>query len=128
MNIKRFLKQMTIEDKARLLCGTTPFSIGGFEFSAGFIPEVGMQDGGTGINLEHLLSRMFKEPPKEYRPEEIFHVIVYFYDPEKLTRNEKIIRAKLSEMLTEFRGGIDIAPGCYPIGFNVESESHFRYG
>jgi len=121
MNIKRFLKQMTIEDKARLLCGTTPFSIGGFESSAGFIPEVGMQDGGTGINLEHLLSRMFKEPPKEYRPEEIFHVIVYFYDPEKLTRNEKIIRAKLSEMLTEFRGGIDIAPGCYPPGILLAS-------
>ena len=60
MNIKKILKQMTIEDKARLLCGTTPFTIGGFESSAGFIPELGMQDGGTGINLEHLLSRRLK--------------------------------------------------------------------
>ena len=54
MDTKKCLKKMTVADKARLLCGTTPFSIGGFESAAGFIPELNMQDGGTGINFEHL--------------------------------------------------------------------------
>ena len=31
MNTKKYLKKMTIEDKARLLCGTGAFWIGGIQ-------------------------------------------------------------------------------------------------
>ena len=54
MDIKKTVSEMTVADKARLLCGTSPFSIGGFESAAGTVPELNMQDGGTGINFEHL--------------------------------------------------------------------------
>ena len=62
MNTKKFLKKMTIEDKAKLLCGTGPFSIGGFESAAGPVPELSMQDGGTGLNHQHFFQRLMKEP------------------------------------------------------------------
>ena len=57
MNTKKILKQMTTEDKARLLCGTTPNSIGGFESKVGSIPVLALQDGGTGINFMHVFGR-----------------------------------------------------------------------
>ena len=70
MNTKKFLKKMTIEDKAKLLCGTGPFSIGGFESAAGPVPELVMQDGGTGLNHQHFFQRLIKEPPKDINPME----------------------------------------------------------
>ena len=45
---------MPIEDKARLLCGRSPFSVGGLECEGIKIPVLNMQDGGTGINYEQL--------------------------------------------------------------------------
>ena len=61
MNTRKFLKQMTTEDKARLLCGTGRFSIGGFESAAGYVPELVMQDGGTGVNHQHLTDRKVED-------------------------------------------------------------------
>ena len=118
MNTKKILKKMTTEDKARLLCGTTPNSIGGFETQAGSIPVLALQDGGTGINFMHLASRgvIDMEIIKKYRPDEGFNVLLNFYDPEKLTENEKNLRREANDFLTEFKGGIDEAPGCYPPG------------
>ena len=69
MNIKRFLNKMTVADKARLLCGTTSFSIGGFESAAGPIPELNLQDGGTGINYEQLFTYFHTDISKDYSPE-----------------------------------------------------------
>ena len=91
MNTKKILKQMTTEDKARLLCGTTPNSIGGFESQAGFIPVLALQDGGTGINFMHLFGRgiFSMEMLSKYSMEEGFRVLTNFYELDKLTDNEK---------------------------------------
>lgn len=67
MNTRKFLKQMTTEDKARLLCGTGRFSIGGFESAAGYVPELVMQDGGTGVNHQHLTDRKVEDKLAELR-------------------------------------------------------------
>ena len=116
MNAKKFLKKMTVEDKARLLCGTGPFWIGGFESEAGPVPELAMQDGGTGINHQHFFQRLFREPPKDVNPEEGMHVFFNFYEPEKLSGSEKLIRKNMMDKITEYRGGIDVGPGSYPPG------------
>lgn len=116
MNTKKFLGKMTIEDKARLLCGTGPFSVGGFESAAGFVPELVMQDGGTGINHQHLFQRLIKDASKGYSSGEGMRVFTYFYDEEKLSKREKELHEKVSGMLTQYRGGIKAAPGCYPPG------------
>ena len=121
MNTKKFLKKMTIEDKARLLCGTGPFSIGGFESAAGPVPELVMQDGGTGLNHQHFFQRLMKEPPKDINPQEGMHVFFNFYEPDKLTKREKEIREDIISKITEYRGGISDAPGCYPPGILLAS-------
>ncbi len=121
MNIKKFLKNMTVEDKARLLCGTSDFTIGGFQSAAGFVPELSMQDGGTGINHQHFFQRLFREPPKDVDPNEGMHVFFNFYEPEKLTKKEKAIRENIYSTMTEYKGGIDAAPGCYPPGILLAS-------
>ena len=121
MNTKKFLKKMTIEDKAKLLCGTGPFSIGGFESAAGPVPELVMQDGGTGLNHQHFFQRFVKEPPKDINPMEGMHVFFNYYEQDKLTKREKEIRSSFNSKITEYRGGIDEAPGCYPPGILLAS-------
>lgn len=121
MNTKKFLKKMTIEDKAKLLCGTGLFSIGGFESAAGPVPELAMQDGGTGLNHQHFFQRLMKELPKDINPVEGMHVFFNYYEPDKLTESEKEIRAGFNKKITEYRGGIDAAPGCYPPGILLAS-------
>ena len=121
MNTKKFLKKMTLEDKAKLLCGTGPFSIGGFESAAGPVPELAMQDGGTGLNHQHFFQCFMKEPPKDINPQEGMHVFFNFYEPDKLTAREKEIRQNFISKITEYRGGIDEAPGCYPPGILLAS-------
>ena len=121
MNTKRFLSKMSLADKARLLCGTTAFSIGGFESEAGFVPELNMQDGGTGINYEHTLVHLFNNVTSAYSYGELDNVIHYFYETDKLSKSEKELRDKLQKCLTEYRGGIDVAPGCYPPGILLAS-------
>lgn len=116
MDTEKTLKQMTVADKARLLCGTSPFSIGGFESSCGFIPELNMQDGGTGVNHGHLFSRLFRNPPEDYTTAELMHMLFSFYEPENLTEREKKLRDRAEAYLTEYRCGINEAPGCYPPG------------
>lgn len=121
MNTKSFLKKMTVEDKARLMCGTTPFSIGGFESAAGFIPEMNIQDGGTGINYEHTLIHLFNNVTSAYSYGELDNVIHFFYETDKLSKSEKELRDKLQNCLVEYRDGIDVAPGCYPPGIVLGS-------
>ena len=47
MNIDLILTQMPLEDKARLICGRSPFSVGGIKAGEYEIPVLYMQDGGT---------------------------------------------------------------------------------
>lgn len=116
MNTKSFLNQMTTADKARLLCGTSPFSLGGFEASCGFIPELNIQDGGTGINHGHLFTHLFGKEAEDHITGELMDVLYSYYEPQKLTKKEKELRDRAEAVLNEYRGGIDIAPGCYPPG------------
>ena len=88
MNTKSFLRKMTVADKARLLCGTGPFTIGGFESSAGPVPELAMQDGGTGINHQHLFRRLVKASPKEIGEEGMN--VASGKDGRKITREEAL--------------------------------------
>jgi len=121
MDPKKFLKKMTVADKARLLCGTKPFAAGGFESAAGYIPVLNMQDGGTGINFEQLFPNIFTSPPEGYTHEEAYRVIQFFYKTGSLTPKERVLRDKLNEELTKYRDGIDAAPGCYPPGILLAS-------
>lgn len=121
MNTKSFLKKMSVADKARLLCGTTQFSIGGFESEAGFVPEMNMQDGGTGINYEHTLIHLFNNVTSAYSYGELDNVIHFFYETDRLSKSEKELRGKLQKCLVEYRNGIDAAPGCYPPGILLGS-------
>ena len=121
MNTKKFLKAMTVEDKARLLCGSSDFIIGGFQSAAGYIPELSMQDGGTGINHQHFFQRLFREPPKDEDPVAGMHVFFNFYEPGKLTEKEKAIRENTKSAMTEYRCGIDAGPGSYPPGILLAS-------
>ncbi|MBQ1570776.1 MAG: hypothetical protein IIZ78_06615, partial [Clostridiales bacterium] len=121
MNTKKFLKAMTVEDKARLLCGSSDFIIGGFQSAAGYVPELSMQDGGTGINHQHFFQRLFREPPKDEDPVAGMHVFFNFYEPEKFTKKEKALRDRINAAMTEYRCGIDAAPGSYPPGILLAS-------
>ncbi len=112
---------MTVADKARLLCGTSPFSIGGFEASCGYIPELNIQDGGTGVNHGHLFTHLFGKEAEERITGELMDVLYKYYEPEKLTKQEMELRTKAKAVLTEYRNGIDIAPGCYPPGIVLGS-------
>lgn len=119
MNAKKMLKKMTVAEKARLLCGTKFCSFGGIETSAGLIPEVQIQDGGTGINFEHLSfhSRIDKDNLlKQYSKDEASHVIHHFYEKGVFTQHEQELREYLNKELIDHRDGLDCAPGCYPPG------------
>lgn len=118
-NLDVFLGKMTLADQARLLCGTHFCTFGGFDTEAGYIPEIRIQDGGTGINYSHLLNHPLfytEEIQKEYREEELDRVCHHFYEKEVLTEHEQTLQQKLNQMLRELREGISCAPGCYPPG------------
>nr|MCR5288091.1 hypothetical protein [Saccharofermentans sp.] len=117
MDIDLILANMTIEDKARLICGRSPFSVGGMDE----IPVLYMQDGGTGINYEQLFQDRENGEADGFSAEEAFRVIRLFYHTEELTEHEKILREKISQRLAEIKGNITSAPGCYPPGILLGS-------
>ncbi|MBO4450151.1 MAG: glycoside hydrolase family 3 C-terminal domain-containing protein [Clostridiales bacterium] len=112
MNIDLILAKMPMEDKARLVCGRSPFSVGGMDE----IPVLYMQDGGTGINYEQLFQDRRGDEADGFTPEECFHVIRNLYKTEELSDHELALREKNTERLAEIKGNITSAPGCYPPG------------
>ena len=116
MDIDLALKKMPLEDKARLLCGRSPFSIGGIECEGSSIPALYIQDGGTGINFEQLFQDRQNGEAEGFSAEEIRRVISLFYRTDELTDHEKELREKISQRLTQIKGNIESAPGCYPPG------------
>ena len=112
MNIDLILANMPVEDKARLICGRSPFSVGGMDE----IPVLYMQDGGTGINYEQLFQDRRGDEADGFTPEECFHVIRNYYRTEELSDHELVLREKITERLAEIKGNITSAPGCYPPG------------
>ena len=117
MNIDLILARMPVEDKARLLCGRSPFSVGGMDE----IPVLYMQDGGTGINYEQLFQDRRGDEADGFTPEECFHVIRRFYHTEEFSDHELILREKITARLAEIKGNITSAPGCYPPGILLGS-------
>ena len=116
MNTDLILANMPLEDKARLLCGSSPFSAGGMRSGGMDIPVLNMQDGGTGINYEQLFQDRRSGEDEGFTPEEAYRVTRLFFRTDELTQNEKALREKISQRLNEIKGGIKSAPGCYPPG------------
>ncbi len=116
MNIDLILTQMPLEDKARLICGRSPFSVGGIKAGEYEIPVLYMQDGGTGINYEQFFQDRRGDETDGFTPAECFRVVRLFYRTDELTAHEKILREKISLKLNELKGHIKSAPGCYPPG------------
>ena len=75
MNIDLILANMPLEDKARLVCGRSPFSVGGMDE----IPVLYIQDGGTGINYEQLFQDRENGEADGFSAEEAFRVIRLFF-------------------------------------------------
>ncbi|MBO4450169.1 MAG: glycoside hydrolase family 3 protein, partial [Clostridiales bacterium] len=117
MDIDLILANMPLEDKAGLLCGSSPFSVGGIDG----IPVLYMQDGGTGINYEQLFQDRQRDETEGFTPEECFHVIRRFYHKDELSDHELILREKITARLAEIKGNITSAPGCYPPGIVLGS-------
>lgn len=116
MDIDLILAKMPLEDKARLICGRSPFSVGGMEVCGMDIPVLNMQDGGTGINYEQLFQDRQNGEADGFSAEEAFRVIRLFFHAEELTDHEKLLREKISQRLDEIKGSIKSDPGCYPPG------------
>lgn len=122
MKKRNMLSQMTIEEKAKLVCGGSFF--GTNKIDRLNIPEIQFLDGGTGLNFEQLFGhimekchREFVEEYGEYSRSVLTRVIDNFYDTEKLTEQIEIsLREFLAEKLEDILDGEEFAPGCYPPG------------
>ena len=100
MDIDLALKKLPLEDKARLICGRSPFSIGGIKCEGVDIPVLYIQDGGTGINYEQLFQDLSEGEAEGFAPEEIRRVISRFFRTDELTDHEKILRERRSNRLS----------------------------
>ena len=116
MDTDLILTKMPLEDKARLICGRSPFSVGGIKVGDYEIPVLYMQDGGTGINYEQYFQDRRGDETDGFTPAECFRVVRLFYRVDELTDHEKILREKISLKLNKLKGHITSAPGCYPPG------------
>ena len=114
MDIDRVFSDMTVLEKAQLLCGASSFSLR--EFKELGIPRLNFLDGGTGINFEQLFPDRYQDLLDEYTPEEADHVITRFYKQDLLTDKEKELRERIADRLSKIKGNITAAPGCYPPG------------
>ncbi len=140
---------MTIEEKARVVCGISNFSVAGVP-SQGVL-GIKVLDGGTGINYEQLIGDLFtswRENPRDEEEKELMqnqnageerNVIANYFHPEKLTERERAlwrkVRAYLKEQLEKnttnsmatlsmSENGGDMAPdlmapACFPAGMSL---------
>jgi len=125
MSDNRFLekiKEMTTEEKARLLCGFSLFRTLGND--AHGIPSMQLLDGGTGMNFEQLFGDWFADlaAADGFSREELDNVAHYFFDKEELSENERKLRRRIEAGLLERLGLDEVpAPGCYPPGILLGS-------
>ena len=109
--IKTILEQMTIEEKADMVCGASNFCTA--DASRYGVPAIRMLDGGTGINYEQLIADMilsWRTNPrdeeeawlmKDFSATEERNVIFDYFRPDKLTEKETKVWKKVREYLKE---------------------------
>lgn len=109
--IKTILEQMTIEEKADMVCGASNFCIA--DASRYGVPAIRMLDGGTGINYEQLIADLilsWRTNPrdeeeawlmKNFSATEERNVIFDYFRPDKLTEKETKVWKKVREYLKE---------------------------
>ena len=121
MHMYNKLKEMTLEEKARLVCGATFFGMAGIPRLD--IPRMQLLDGGTGMNFEQLFGDMADLHELKVDSTNgmvgstvLMHVIEYFFEPEKLTEEECKLHAWIMEHLEKNLNGVSYAPGCFPPG------------
>lgn len=121
-NVQDIIKNMTLEEKAKLVNGATFFGSAAIERLG--VPRMQLLDGGTGMNFEQLFGD-FTHVDK-YCEENLIgssalvNVIDSYYEPEKLLDENKElydwITEKLNARMDSTIGTTDYAPGCYPPG------------
>lgn len=122
------IAQMSLFEKASLVCGDTPF--GTKELKSHNILKMLFLDGGTGMNFEQLFgeltARSMTSSADDVNQDTqtvggmtsslmLKHVIDYYYDEEKLSDGERQLREWINDRLEEFCGD-DYVPGCFPPG------------
>ena len=107
--IKTILEQMTIEEKADMVCGASNFCTA--DASRYGVPAIRMLDGGTGINYEQLIADLilsWRINPrdeeeawlmKDFSATEERNVIFDYFRPDKLTEKETKVWKKVREYL-----------------------------
>lgn len=114
-------KQMTLEDKAKLVNGATFFGMAGIERLQ--IPRLQLLDGGTGMNFEQLFGDMVDVADIAVDSTNgmvgstlLMHVIEYYFEPEHLSEEEYKLYEWIHKTLLEKTKGEEYAPGCFPPG------------
>lgn len=109
--IKTILEQMTIEEKADMVCGASNFCTA--DASRYGVPAIRMLDGGTGINYEQLIADLilsWRTNPrdeeeawlmKDFSATEERNVIFDYFRPDKLIEKETKVWKKVREYLKE---------------------------
>lgn len=150
--IPEIIEQMTIEEKASLVCGAGDFHVSGVPRLN--VPAFRMLDGGTGMNYEQLLGDLFAEWRNHPQEDEQWmdeityteerNVIFQYFRPDKLSEKEKKlwrkVRAYFKEQFiqnttnpettlafVEMAGdaAADImSPACFPAGMMLGATFH----
>lgn len=121
VDIGNVIKQMTLEEKARLVNGAGFFRTA--EIKRFHIEQLQLLDGGTGINFEQLFGDMAEAGGYQadstngmVGSTSLTNVIEYYFEPEKLSEEELKLHAWIKERLERKLNGDNYAPGCFPPG------------
>ncbi|MCQ2532606.1 MAG: glycoside hydrolase family 3 C-terminal domain-containing protein [Saccharofermentans sp.] len=120
LNIDAIISSMSLEEKALLLCGETFFRTRKLEKYS--IPHMQLLDGGTGMNFEQLISDWYRDfvDESKFNREQLDNVSKYFYEVDKLSSEEKELKAIIEKKMMEKLGSVP-PPGCYPPGILLGS-------
>ncbi len=126
-DLQDIIKNMTLEEKAKLVNGATFFGSAAIERLG--IPRMQLLDGGTGMNFEQLfgdMTQVFKySNDNMIGSSPLINVIDSYYEPEKLLDDNKELRDwiadKLEKRMNSTIGTTDYAPGCFPPGILLGS-------
>ncbi len=120
IDIEAVLSQMTIEEKAALVCGATFFGLNGADRFD--VPSLMTLDGGTGINFEQLFGDFCSKEQLQASSTNgmmgmsaLSDVIENYYHSERISDGAKELYEWIRERLTALTGG-EYAPACYPPG------------